>query len=116
MVVLAQDLETGDLAADESGLVLAYGADAVVVLVTNNLRQQPGEDRRLPTRGLPIRMLLGKGATPSGIRNAIVRQVSTVSGVERVISCEVDDVKPQVPVRLALETAEGPASVVVEVG
>ena len=116
LTVLAQDLETGDLAADARGLRLATGADAVVVLVGNSLREVPGDNRMIPTRGIDWPDLLRKGASAVGIRTAIVRQVSGVSGVTRVASREVDAATPTMPCRLEIETAEGPASVTVGVG
>lgn len=116
LTTLAQDLETGDLSFNAKGLRLATGADAVVVLATNNLRQRPGEDRLRPERGVMWPELLGRGASATAIRGAIVRSVSTVSGVERVIDCQVTTGKTTVDAKLVLGTAEGPAEASVTLG
>lgn len=116
LTTLAQNLEDGDLFADAAGLRLAVGVDAVVVLVSNAIRQQPGEDRMQPTRGTDWPGLMGKGASPVAVRTAIARQVGGVSGVDRVVTCEVAAGTPTMPCTLTLETSEGPTSVVVGVG
>lgn len=119
MVVLDQDDDTRDLAADASGLRLAKGARAVAVLAVNCIAQQPGEDRRRPTRGVAWDDLLGKGASLVGIRTAITRQVSAVSGVVRVVSCAVNP-SPAGPSQavadLVLATAEGEVAVSAPLG
>lgn len=116
LTVLDQDIETGDLAADASGLRLAVGPAAVVVLVSNAIREQPGENRKLPTRGTAWADLLGKGASPVAVRTAIAKRAAATSGVTRIVSCEVDDAAPTLPCRLSLETTEGPVSLDVGVG
>ncbi len=117
ITVLAQALDTGDLFADESGLKLVYGAEAVgTVLIPNCLRQRRGEDRMQPTRGIDWSDLLGKGASPIGIRTVIVRQVATVSGVTRVVSCEVGADLPTLPATMRVETTEGDYTVTAGIG
>jgi len=102
---LAQDAD-GDLLVTAKGPQMVYGAEAVGVLAVNNLRQQPGEDFLLPLRGHDYPNLLGKGATATAIRSDIADSMTTVSGVEQVLSCVVTIVKQNVNVDLALRTEE----------
>lgn len=96
----------GDLLVTTKGPQMVYGAEAVVVLAQNNLRQQPGEDFLLPLRGHDYPNLLGKGANATAIRADIADAMGTVSGVEQVLGCVVTIVKEKVNVDLTLSTLE----------
>jgi len=106
LTTLAQDLETGDLATDARGIGLAFGADAVVVLVSNACRQQPGDDKRLPARGIPLETLLGKGASEAAIRSLFVRKAAQVSDVTAVPACTSKTSGDAVTLDMQVETDE----------
>lgn len=100
---LAQD-EHGDLAVTAKGPYVVRGAEAVVVLVMNNLRERPTENFLIPARGHAWSSLIGKGATSAAIRSDVVPSVGAVSGVEQVKSCSVNIVRERINIDLVLGT------------
>lgn len=107
LVALAQDIETGDLAADARGIRLALGAEAVVVLVSNRLRQQPGDDPRAPSDGLPLKSLLGKYPSPVALARLAQQRASEASAVDSVPSCRAAVDGDALVVEVRVRTSEG---------
>lgn len=106
LLTLAQDIETGDLAVGPRGLLMAEGADAVVVLATNALRQQPGDDPVEPWRGIPYNELLGKRPSPAAIEGLLRRKLGEVPR-STVISVRAEIHGESVDVDAVLRTTEG---------
>lgn len=99
----AQD-EIGDLAIDTKGPRLVFGAEAVVVLVQNNLRERPGENFLLPLRGRAWSSFIGKGANATAIRTLICSTLGDVSGVTQIKSCTVSIMRDKIEVDLVIAT------------
>lgn len=114
-VTLAQDLETGDLAFDERGIRLAYGADAVVVLLSNALRQRPGDDILRPSRGIPLETILGKNPSPAALDGLFRRRAAEVRVVKSVVYCKTTRDDETLSTDLRVRTDEGEVSAEVTV-
>lgn len=111
LVTLAQDIETGDLAAGPEGLRLAVGADAYIVLATNALRERPGDDPVEPWRGIPHDTLLGKRPTPVALAGLYARRLASVPGTRAVVSVRAEVQGETVRVDAVIRTTEGDAAV-----
>jgi len=114
-VTLAQDLETGDLAYDERGLRLAVGVDAVVVLLSNALRQQPYDDVRNPSKGIPYPTLLGKRPSLPALEGLLRKRAAEVAAVTTVKACKVTREGERLVTALTVRTDEGEVSTDFEV-
>lgn len=107
LVSLAQDTDTGDLAVDARGIRLAFGADAVVVAVTNAIRQRPYDDPADPSVGIPYETILGKRPSTTALEGLIARRVAEVRSVRSVVRCTATVNGATIHVELVLRTDEG---------
>jgi len=110
LLTLAQDLETGDLAAGPLGLRMAVGAEAVAVLATNALRQRPGDDPVQPWRGIPYETLLGRAPSTTAIEGLLRRRLGEVSRVTTVASLRATVDGEVVRIEVVARTGEVEAS------
>lgn len=107
LISLAQDLETGDLAVDARGLRLAHGADAVIVALSNALRQRPYDDPAAPAVGIPYETILGKRPSTTALEGLIARRVAEVRSVRSVVRCTATVSGATITVALTVRTDEG---------